>query len=477
MPDDTTPEDVARELLLKKKPAELVDIIFDLDGKLKALLSDTDAEGTDSSNSHRPSSTDGVAARAKAAKLRKEKSRKKIGKKSRGAQKGHKGKNRKFVPVTEVDFLKEIRAPKNCSDCGTRTRPSAKAPTRHQVSELPPIRPVVTEYRLGAAYCPCCSKTVRASLPIDVPKSAFGVRATAILGFLSGSLRLADRLVQEAMDQLFGLKMSVGSIANQRRRLVAALEQPALEALEFVRVQPIVCIDETGWRGPAPNQWLWTATTPSATAFLIQGGRGKWKSQILLGDAFEGVGVTDRLYSYDWLKRHQSCWAHLVRDFERIAGRPGPAGHFGRDMVKVAKDVMRLQRQHQSKAICRSTYRRKAGGLRLTLKPLLEAASKCAGKTGGSAKAVLRVWRTLWTFATDPEIPTTNNAAERAVRPGVLWRKTRGGTDSAYGSRYVERILTVSTTLRQRGKRILDYLAEAVLSSTMGVPAPSLLSG
>ena len=88
---------------------------------------------------------------------------------------------------------------------------------------------------------------------------------------------------------------------------------------------------------------------------------------------------------------------------------------------------------------------------------------------------MLAVEPSLYTFAVAEGIEPTNNAAERALRHAVCWRKTSCGTDSANGSRFVERILTVVATCRQQGRDVLDYLERCCEGHRFGTDHPSLL--
>jgi transposase len=74
---------------------------------------------------------------------------------------------------------------------------------------------------------------------------------------------------------------------------------------------------------------------------------------------------------------------------------------------------------------------------------------------------LLRLWDCLWTFTRVEGVEPTNNAAERVLRHAVIWRRISGGTDSEVGSRFVERLLTVVATCRQRGFDVLGYLTRA----------------
>jgi transposase len=89
---------------------------------------------------------------------------------------------------------------------------------------------------------------------------------------------------------------------------------------------------------------------------------------------------------------------------------------------------------------------------------------------------ILKVEAALWTFARVEGLEPTNNAAERALRTAVLWRKRWFGCHGAGGCRFVERLLSTVQTLRLRGRAVLEYLAEALDTYRHGSPAPKLLT-
>jgi transposase len=97
------------------------------------------------------------------------------------------------------------------------------------------------------------------------------------------------------------------------------------------------------------------------------------------------------------------------------------------------------------------------------------------GQTRQTCCNILNVEQALWAFVDQEGVEPTNNAAERALRRGVIWRRRSFGTQSEAGSRFVERILTVVITLRQQKRDVLDYLTEACQASTLGIAPPSLL--
>ena len=114
--------------------------------------------------------------------------------------------------------------------------------------------------------------------------------------------------------------------------------------------------------------------------------------------------------------------------------------------------------------------------LRRQVARLLKAGQSCGvAKTEGVCREVLKVYEALWTFVRVEGIEPTNNAAERAIRPGVLWRKGSFGTQSAQGARVVEAMMTVVATLKQQHRNVLAYMTEACQAAYTGLPAPSLL--
>jgi transposase len=114
--------------------------------------------------------------------------------------------------------------------------------------------------------------------------------------------------------------------------------------------------------------------------------------------------------------------------------------------------------------------------VRREVEQLLEAGQTCGvPKTEGTCRDILKRRQALWTFVRHEGVEPTNNAAERAIRPGVLWRKGSFGTHSAEGSCFVESLMTVVATLKQQHRNVLDYGTAACEAALRGEPAPSLL--
>src|SRR3954447_10551581 len=125
--------------------------------------------------------------------------------------------------------------------------------------------------------------------------------------------------------------------------------------------------------------------------------------------------------------------------------------------------------------IRRSTFLQTVAWLRPMVRSSLESGAVCAcPKTATTCAELLRLWDCLWAFTRAEGVEPTNNAAERALRHAVIWRRISGGTDSEGGSRFVERMLSVVATCRQQDRRVLDYLTECLRARLSGRPIPSL---
>jgi transposase len=124
----------------------------------------------------------------------------------------------------------------------------------------------------------------------------------------------------------------------------------------------------------------------------------------------------------------------------------------------------------------RASFRSYMSSLRREVERLLEAGSACGvTQTEGTCRDLLKRREALWTFVQVEGVEPTNNTAERAIRPGVLWRKGSFGTQSEEGSRFVESLMTVVTTLKQQQRNVLEYLTAACEAALRGEEAPSLL--
>ncbi len=425
----------------------------------------------DSSNSSKPPSSD--------VPWKERRKQKPTGRKS-GGQPGREGKTRKPLPPEQVDRTIPVM-PERCAGCRSTLRPEDVAgdPYRHQVIEIPPVVAEVVEYVLHSLKCSRCGEITTADLPEGVPNQCAGPRLQAILSLLTARFRVTRREARDLVVALFGEKATVseGTISNLERRTSEAIKPAYDEALDAIQNAEFVHCDETGWSEGNDRAWLWAAVTPMLKVFRIDPRRNREAFRKLLF-AFVGFLITDRfsVYRIHDTKKRQLCWAHLLRNFLGLEERGGQARSLGVPGQKIVKDVFREWYRFREGEITRRALLRRLKPIRRRLERLLRRhVSNPIPAARKIAKDLLEYGEALWTFARVEGIEPTNNAAERAVRKGVLWRKGSFGSHSAEGSRFAERMLTVSESLRAQGRAILDFFEGSVRASLVEAQGPSLL--
>jgi transposase len=399
------------------------------------------------------------------------------GQRRRGGQPGHPGQTRTLVPVADVDEVVVLK-PEQCRGCHAPLSGDDPTPFRHQVIEMPPIKPVITEYQWHQLVCPACGETTRAPWPAGVPSGTYGPRVQATVALYTGAYRLSKRTTQHMMDEVFGVPMSVGTIGPLEQATTEAVAAPVEEARTYVHAQEVAHLDETSWRQGDKRAWLWVAVTSLVTVFVVRLSRGGQVARELLGETFAGILVTDRYSAYNWypVRWRQLCWAHLLRDFEAMRGRGGCSAEIGDALLAQAHQMFTWWHRVREGTLQRSTLRSYMTPLRREVERLLEVGSRCGvPQTAGTCRDILKRREALWTFVQVDGVEPTNNAAERSLRPGVLWRKGSFGTQSEEGSCFVESMMTVVTTLKQQQRNVLEYLTEACKAALRGAAAPSLL--
>ncbi|MCL1476025.1 IS66 family transposase [Argonema antarcticum] len=420
------------------------------------------------------------------------KSKKKTGKK-RGGQPGHEGQNRNLYPIEKCTRVIEHH-PLKCSCCGERLNGVDPKPYRHQIVEIPPIEPIVIEHRLHKLACERCGTSTRAKLPTDVNPSGYGVRVVGTVALLSGLYRNSHRMVQSALADLFGISMSLGTVNKLRLEASNAVADCVDEAKRYIQQQEIVAADETGFNqanidggNPQHRQaWLWVAVTPLVTFFELALTRCTVAAKNLLGENFSGILTSDRHGAYNWvdIERRQLCWAHLKREFIKISERPGICQELGIGLVQQQQKLFELWQRVRDGTLTRGEFVELAKDIRREIVSRLQQTADYSiaskektplAKTVRTCRQLLKVEGAMWLFVTTPGIEPTNNAAERAIRPAVIWRRTSFGTQTKAGSTFVARILTVVTTLKSQQRNILEFITTAVANAREGKSAPSLL--
>jgi len=415
------------------------------------------------------------------------------GKKRRGGQPGHEGHVQQLYAPEACAEIEE-HYPSHCCDCGEALSGADAAPQRCQIVEIPPLRPLVVEHRFHALACPSCGARTRAYDAAVVDGSRYGDRLCALVGLLSGEYRQSHRMVVRLLAEIFAVELSVGSVGRLRQAMSEAVAVPVTAAHQYVQQQARVSVDETSFQqgnadGANPTGrkgWLWVVVTPIVCYFQVLLSRSGAAAQTILGSGFAGYVNSDRYSGYTWLaiKQRQLCWAHLKRDFTKIAQRSGVSRALGEALLKQHEHLFELWHRVRDGTLEYRQFTLQVEPMRTSLHQLLSEVAAYAitedektplAKTVRTCRQLLKVEPALWLFATVEGIEPTNNAAEQAIRPAVLWRKCSYGSQSAEGSLFVGRMMTVVSSLRRQQRHVLDYLSEACRTKRLGLPAPSLL--
>ena len=398
-----------------------------------------------------------------------------------GGQPGHAAHQRTLLPPEQVDRIVD-HWPGQCQQCQAVLPPSPDLviadPERHQVTDLPPVRAQVTEHRLQRVRGPAGGAHTRASLPPEVPLGAFGPRVQAVVAVLSGRYRLSRREVVGVCADVLDVELAVGSVDALCQDTAAALAEPMAQLEAVVRGRGPVHADETSWRQAGAGRWLWVVVSAVATVFRIASSRGSVVIKGLLGEDFGGWLVSDRWSAYAWVavERRQVCWAHLKRDFQALVDRGGPGRPLGEAALLLVERLFTAWHQARDDPALRPWLVEQVRPIQAEFRVLLEQGQESRGlKAAGLCWALLRVWPALWTFVTVPGVEPTNNRAEQAIRPAVLWRKGSFGTQSDGGARFVERLLSMAATCKQQDRSLLEYLTAVCTAAQAGHPVPSLL--
>ena len=427
---------------------------------LKAQLS------SNSHNSSKPPSSDPIHLKRQPPKLP-------SGKK-RGGQPGHRRATRPLVPPDQLHDTIACK-PAACRGCGSTLRGDDLTPIRHQVAEIPPIRPTVIEYQLHRLTCTGCGRITTGPLPPGTPGGAFGPRLQAVLGLMAGAFRLSQRPVQRLARDLLGLNISLGMIAKLQRRTAILLEPLDAELAEAVRLAPASHIDETPWREANQKAWLWVGTGDQVTHFRISRHRDAPTARQILGDDPAKVAICDRYSAYGWVKQKQWCWAHLRRDFQAMIDRADGGSAIGSRLLKLSDNLFWGWHRVGDGDLSWDDFLRWTEPIRHGVHDELSRGVSCVSpRTAATCRHLLGGEAHLWRFLAGDGVEPTNNRAERALRHGVLWRKSSGGTASVWGSRFVSRLLSVVATCGQQGRNVLDFLTSCFEHDLVARRLPSL---
>ena len=383
--------------------------------------------------------------------------------------------------------------PTHCTRCGLAfaEETASSCHGAHQVIDLRPLGAerhalelMQIQHRYYERRCGC-GHTTRAE-PGHTPGDAdwqvalserhlAGPRLVALICALALRMRLSRRRIQEFLADWLALELSIATI-NQCVHEAARAVEPVVEEqlLAEVRASALLHADETSWFEHGKLLWLWVFTSATTTVFSI-GQRSKAVLLAILGPLFDGWLMSDGYWAYRELDNRLRCLAHLQRKARGLQeSLDGPGRDFGTALLNTLEAVMNsvyAAREGPPPMGLREQHAQQLNALWQLCFAHADAPHK---KTRALARELLNDFDTFWVTLDHPELPLTNNAAERALRHWVIARRIGHGTRTAQGSRTVALLASVIETCRQRDHSPWAFIAETLTQRRRGLPVPVL---
>ena len=362
-----------------------------------------------------------------------------------GGQAGQKPRSYEFkVP----DQIVEVKPEEKSCKCGGKLIPLVDYKS-YQKIEIPPVKPVVTEYRLHSSSCIVCQKKYRAKL--DNYK-LLGKNSESIIATLGGFFNNSKREIQSILSQIFNLDISLGLISASEGRVSVKLEDKYNELMARAQNSDYLHLDESSANDRGKRGWCRVAASKDVTVFKLANSRGRKIVEQLLPE-YGGKVITDRygVYNIFGNERRQVCLAHLRRDFKRFAHSKNLSlSKVGHSLIDITDRVFALYHGYKEEKIDRFYYQRK---MRKVKKKMLYYLKTISGleeceQARRVANNILKTFDMMWLFLDHEQIEPTNNFAERQIKHHVKYRKNSLFTWSDRGQRFIERMKSIYATAK-----------------------------
>src|SRR5499427_2214376 len=332
---------------------------------------------------------------------------------------------------------------------------------------------------MPSLVCPECGESTRAAVPAEAT-GRFGPQLTALIAYLTVVCRMPRRVVEALLGQVLGIDISLGSTQKCWEEASQAVAAPCQELEKQLKNEPVLNVDETGWRTNGDKRFLWAFVAARYVVYTLAATRGSQVLRDLLGKVFGGILCSDRFSAY--LKYHsgkaQFCWAHLKRNLLGIVEftKSSAVERFCRDALAQHARLFRLWHKFRGGQIDRRQLLLRSIPIQKRIFELAERhLDSPHQKVRNLATALFVYNERLFTFLEEEGVEPTNNSVERALRTGVQWRKICFGNRSAKGELATARLLTVAETCDCQRRNILAYLAAAIVCHRSHQKVASLL--
>jgi len=365
-----------------------------------------------------------------------------------GARPGHKPS---FRPVPKIDSVCQVPVT-SCPYCGGKNLSRVQEERTRIIEDIPPCQPVVTQYVIERRYCRDCRRLVETPVTDALPNARLGLRAVLTVVWLKVGLRMTEEAIPKVFKSLFGLTISEGEVILIMKQVAEAFGPFYGDLIQAIREAPARNMAKTTWRIDGENVWLWTFVTKGEALFRIALSRKHEVPLEVLGPEPKGIDGHDRFSAYKTLAKktgkrpQQLCWAHILADSKELTQFYGEDGEYIHQVLKgiyaQAKSFDHKGTEQDVEELCH------------TLEHNLQREYR-SHRCYRFARNLMKERESLFTFVTNLQVDSTNNAAERALRPCVVARKISGGNRSTEGAATYEVLTSVLHTLHLRDQDIL----------------------
>ena len=449
---------------------------------LRARVAELEAQlRTNSRNSSKPPSSDGLGKPAPKS-LRRKSGR------PPGGQPGHEGTTLRQVSDPGVVIRHEPAACGGCGDVLGAAAPEVGC-SRRQVFDIPAITVQVVEHQIISRRCRCGRTTAGVAPAGAGGPVQYGPNAVAVIIYLFMGQFLSKSRTAQALSELFGTPVSTGTVAAATRRAATDLAEFTAQATARVAAAPVVNFDETGLRCEGRLAWLHSASTDRFSLLFAHRRRGV-QAMTSMGvlPTFTGVAVHDAWAPYDTYTaaRHALCNSHVLRELQAVTdhhrntaisgGTPGAwcwADQVARALSDLNTAATSVAGLPVDPAVIALHSRRIRNAITLADHP--------GGKLGQKHRALARRIKTrlddYLSFAHNPAVPFTNNAAEQEIRMAKIRQKISGSMRTLRGAEDFARLRSYIQTTRKHGIGLLAALTALTSRNAWlpGYPWPNLL--
>lgn len=387
-----------------------------------------------------------------------------------GRKLGHEGITRQIPEHINEVIEQELN---ECPHCTHQLNKSIEV-TEHIQEDIIPATVKVTKFKKHRYWCECCQKVVTAPYhETEVPNGYLGSNVLIQAVILKYHHCLPYNKISQLIEQLTGMKVSAGALAQSLQRISQWLKIEHKVILEAIRGSPTVHIDETGWRLDGKNHWLWAFINKKLAYYTIDRSRGRKVVKKILPDNYDGIIISDFYGVYFNLPyKRQKCLVHLLRELHQCSKRDQSAAYQRayKKIKRIINDAVKLSKlkDHLTKRV----YERRCRRIKIRLFNVM-----CGNYRNKNliriSKRFSKYWLDMLTFLKE-DVDWNNNLAERMIRPNVIYRNRSFGNRSENGAKAHSTLMSIIQSLILQDQDIFESLKTSFLAHRQGRLSPLL---